>query len=100
MKPRRGRRHRWTAGGGVEVALNSAWSVKAEYLYVDLGNVAETTHNLTDEGAPVPRQPFFHDVSLRSNIVRAGLNYKFGTPYERTVLLTASRVASRFAVIR
>ncbi len=44
----------WTAGAGVEVALNRAWSVKAEYLYVDLGNATQTTHNLIDEGIPSP----------------------------------------------
>jgi outer membrane immunogenic protein len=27
----------WTAGGGLEYALSRNWSVKAEYLYVDLG---------------------------------------------------------------
>lgn len=27
----------WTVGGGVEYALNRNWSVKGEYLYVDLG---------------------------------------------------------------
>jgi Outer membrane protein beta-barrel domain len=28
----------WTAGGGVEFAISPNWSVKAEYLYVDLQN--------------------------------------------------------------
>jgi outer membrane immunogenic protein len=70
----------WTVGGGVEYALSQAWSVKVEYLYVDLGSEQITTHNLFDNGHPVPDQPFSHSASLRSNIVRAGLNYKFGTP--------------------
>jgi outer membrane immunogenic protein len=71
----------WTVGGGVEYALSQAWSVKAEYLYVDLGDEQITTHNLLNAGViPIPGQPFFHSVSLKSNIVRAGLNYKFGTP--------------------
>ena len=30
----------WTAGAGVEYALNRAWSLKAEYLYYDLGTVS------------------------------------------------------------
>jgi outer membrane immunogenic protein len=28
----------WTAGGGMEVGLTPNWSVKAEYLYIDLGS--------------------------------------------------------------
>lgn len=71
----------WTAGGGVEYALRNGWSVKAEYLHVDFGSVSATTRNLLDSGTiAVPRQPFSHSVDLRSNIVRAGLNYNFGGP--------------------
>ena len=52
----------WTLGGGVEAALSGPWTAKIEYLYVDLGNgptVAGFGSN-------------FH-----TNIVRAGLNYRF-----------------------
>ena len=28
----------WTAGGGVEATINRNWSIKLEYLYVDLQN--------------------------------------------------------------
>ena len=31
-------------------------------------------------GAPFPSSVFSHSVDLRSNIVRGGLNYKFGGP--------------------
>src|SRR5690606_9602913 len=37
----------WTVGGGLEYALNSAWSVRAEYGYVAFGN---KTLTLTDSG--------------------------------------------------
>jgi outer membrane immunogenic protein len=30
----------WTAGGGFEYALGRNWSVKVEYLYVNLGSVS------------------------------------------------------------
>jgi opacity protein-like surface antigen len=30
----------WTVGGGVEWTLAQQWSVKAEYLYVDLGDIS------------------------------------------------------------
>ncbi|HEY5216550.1 MAG TPA: outer membrane protein [Pseudolabrys sp.] len=58
----------YTLGAGVEYAMWSNWSVKLEYLYVDLGKfdcgiACSTT---------VP-----DNVSFKANIVRAGLNYRF-----------------------
>jgi outer membrane immunogenic protein len=53
----------WTVGGGAEYAFAPNWTVKAEYLFVDLGKF---TCNLC--GA---------NVKFNENIVRAGLNYKF-----------------------
>jgi len=32
------RRTGWTVGGGVEYALGCGWSIRGEYLYVDLGS--------------------------------------------------------------
>lgn len=57
----------WTLGGGVEYAFLGAWSVKAEYLYVDLGSVS---CDASICGADT-------DVKTKLNIVRAGLNYRF-----------------------
>ena len=40
----------WVVGGGVEVALSSSWSAKAEYQYIDLGSTnltAPTTLSYT-----------------------------------------------------
>jgi len=60
----------WTVGAGVEYAVAPAWSVKAEYLYVDLGNdltypcPACTTKN--------------HRVDVNTHLVRVGFNYRFG----------------------
>ena len=59
----------WTAGVGLEYAFWSNWSVKAEYLYVDLGSF--------DTGFTAP---IIDKVSFKENIVRAGLNYKFSGP--------------------
>jgi outer membrane immunogenic protein len=73
-------RYGWTAGVGGEYALMNGWSVKAEYLYVDLGRVSTTSTNLTDTTTAFPTSVFTHSVDLRSNIVRVGLNYKFGGP--------------------
>jgi outer membrane immunogenic protein len=57
----------WTAGAGVEYALLTNWSVKAEYLYVDLGKF---DCDLSCGAVP-------DDVSFKTNIVRVGLNYRF-----------------------
>ena len=59
----------WTVGAGLEFALVGNWTLKAEYLFVDLGkfncglgcNTTSTTDN----------------VSFDANIVRAGVNYRF-----------------------
>jgi outer membrane immunogenic protein len=65
----------WTAGGGIEVAFTENWTAKAEYLYVGLDTVscpAGTICSLVN-----PAGVSSESVSLRENIVRAGLNYKF-----------------------
>ncbi|WP_044542443.1 outer membrane beta-barrel protein [Bradyrhizobium sp. LTSP885] len=62
----------WTAGGGVEYAFASNWSAKLEYLHNDFGS----QHF---ERTPVGAVSFFaKDVTLTNDIVRAGVNYKFG----------------------
>jgi outer membrane immunogenic protein len=60
----------WTVGAGVETAFAPNWTVKLEYLYVDLGN--GQVFNV------VPGVP--ESVGLTANIVRAGINYRFGGP--------------------
>jgi outer membrane immunogenic protein len=61
----------WTVGAGIEYALLNAWSVKLEYLYVDLG-----TFNTSLVFGPPDVITFHHRYT--DNIVRAGLNYRFG----------------------
>jgi outer membrane immunogenic protein len=53
----------WTAGLGVEVGLNKAWSAKAEYLYMDLG---DRNYGITGTNS-----------GLWSNVLRLGVNYHF-----------------------
>lgn len=78
----------WTVGGGAEYAPIEFpnWSLKAEYLYVDLGRTY-----LSAAGAGIfqvgpvttinpPRPAFFsaaQDPSTRFHMVRIGLNYHF-----------------------
>jgi outer membrane immunogenic protein len=57
----------WTAGGGVEWGVAPNWTVRAEYLYVDLGS---GSYSFPLAG----RTAQFDDAF---NIVRAGVNYKF-----------------------
>jgi outer membrane immunogenic protein len=55
----------WTIGGGAEWAISEALSVKAEYLYVDLGSVTIPT-------------PFPVDAEAeKTHIVRMGVNFHF-----------------------
>ena len=68
----------WTAGVGTEYAFGGGWSLKAEYLYVDLGRSSVTSTNLL--GGAFPTYVFTHSVDLKSNIARVGVNYKFGGP--------------------
>lgn len=58
----------WTAGLGLEYALRANWSVKVEYLYADLGSFDCGTTC----GSPTP-----DNVSFKTNILRAGVNYRF-----------------------
>jgi outer membrane immunogenic protein len=57
----------WTAGAGVEYAFMGPWSAKLEYLYSDLGN---STCGAATCGIDTT-------VSYKTNIVRAGINYRF-----------------------
>lgn len=70
----------WTAGGGLEWLVASNWSIKAEYLYYDLGKVTGTVANTfysTLGGAPSPQSITNYSYNQNGNIVRLGLNYHF-----------------------
>lgn len=54
----------WTIGGGVEYKIDSIWSVKAEYLYVDL---ADTEHSALAGNIKVTDD-------LTEHMVRVGVN--------------------------
>lgn len=56
-------------GAGIERKLTPNWSVKAEYLYLDFGSAAFLSGTGVDTS-----------VRLHDNIVRLGINYKFGGP--------------------
>jgi outer membrane immunogenic protein len=65
----------WTAGAGAEYTLMNGWSIKGEYLHVDLGSSSLTSTNLN-----FGNNVFTHTIDWHSDIVRVGVNYKFGGP--------------------
>jgi outer membrane immunogenic protein len=75
----------WTVGAGVEAALGSNWSVKFEYLYMDLGHVGgssatNTTVTSIQGTTTTTTLAYLFNTKFTDNIVRVGLNYKFGGP--------------------
>ena len=66
-------------GGGVEWKWTANWSVKAEYLYADFGNVSTTTQlvqpNLVLGGAQGTATALT-STHLHDNIARVGINWK------------------------
>lgn len=62
----------WTAGGGIEAALNQRWSAKIEAIYYDLGSV---TVGYTTPGVVPSTASFSSD--YRGALVRAGINFRF-----------------------
>ena len=75
----------WTVGGGLEWAFADRWSVKAEYMFIDLGdNKTLTTCGLanTPTGSTVSGGQFCFNSEFRGiQTVKIGLNYLFGPVY-------------------
>ena len=69
----------WTAGAGVEYMFGRNWSGKLEWEYVDFGSFQWTNAN---------RTPTFNCAGIdcstdaRFSVIRAGVNYHFGSVYE------------------
>ena len=64
----------WTLGGGIEAMICPNWSIKAEYLHVDLGK-----HAVFNDAIPAFPTPviFAQNVRFTTDIFRVGVNYKF-----------------------
>jgi outer membrane immunogenic protein len=62
----------WTIGAGVEAALWSNWTAKLEYLYIDFGTINNTLIGIA------PITPIVTSSRVNDQIVRVGLNYRFG----------------------
>ena len=64
----------WTAGAGFEVALWRNWSARLEYLHVQISDLAASTTIPSALGLGVASEA----AGYRDNILRVGLNYRFG----------------------
>src|SRR5262245_8649623 len=64
----------WTAGAGVDIALSSNWSARLEYLHIRANDL--------NSAAPIPgflgAGQVTESAAFRDNIIRVGLNYRFG----------------------
>jgi len=65
----------WTVGAGVESALSFSphWTVRIEYLYVDLGKKQNNHYEPSPPGWP----QISYESKVTANIARVGFNYKF-----------------------
>jgi outer membrane immunogenic protein len=70
------RRAGWTVGGGLEWAVTDRWTVKGEYLFVNLGSVA-TWSPATGPGFAGYSSGPGTSSDLTAHIARGGVNYKF-----------------------
>jgi outer membrane immunogenic protein len=67
----------WVVGAGMESSLGGNWTAKIEYLYMDLGSMTTALSG----NIPVAGFGTFtttNTSNIHDNIVRAGLNYRFG----------------------
>jgi len=72
----------WTLGAGLEWMFAPHWTVKAEYLYYDLGEVTANSTIVGLNALGVPGALFMSSsvqatTRFNGNITRAGVNYKF-----------------------
>ncbi|MHC2433471.1 outer membrane protein [Bradyrhizobium sp. USDA 4451] len=66
----------WTAGGGAEYAFTNNWTLRGEYLYVDLGTSGTTA---TFQGTDPVQSQIRYNASRENkfSVARAALSYKF-----------------------
>jgi len=84
-------RYGWTVGAGAEWMFMANWSAKIEYFYYDLGSVTfpngalvVSSGGFTAAAGPVVIASA-SSTRFNGNIIRVGLNYKFGNYYAPVV---------------
>jgi outer membrane immunogenic protein len=78
----------WTVGGGIESIVAGNWSVRLEYLYIDLGRDRGTDPSSVTSVVVTPLSFLTGGNTLVSgfnshvtdNVVRIGFNYHWGGP--------------------
>ncbi len=71
----------WAAGGGIEYAFAPQWSLRGEYLHVDLGSSSITAHLVGTAPAGItPGVGYTTSINTSEDIIRVGVNYHFGAP--------------------
>ena len=79
----------WVIGGGLERALDRNWTLRAEYLYMDLGTIARAG-SIETSASPAAGPECLTDVvetkktartDFTDQIFRIGLSYRFAEPY-------------------
>jgi outer membrane immunogenic protein len=79
----------WVIGGGLEWAFDRKWTLRAEYLYMDLGTIARAG-STTTSASPAPGPECLTEVvetkhtaqtDFTDQIFRIGLSYRFAEPY-------------------
>jgi outer membrane immunogenic protein len=68
----------WALGGGLEYALTNAWSLKAEYLFIDLPESVRVCGAGVDGFAEGSTWCGTHDLPSGIHTAKVGLNYRFG----------------------
>jgi outer membrane immunogenic protein len=80
----------WVAGAGIEGALWGNWTLKIEYLHMDLGSIAASATGLTagafaanigDFRTTLTQSTVFNSAfhtRFTDDLIRIGLNYRFG----------------------
>jgi outer membrane immunogenic protein len=66
----------WTLGAGAEAALTRNWSIKVEYLYVNLGSVS-ALGNINHPGSLGYSNALGVATELTAHIARLGANFRF-----------------------
>lgn len=66
----------WALGAGLEWAFAPRWSLKAEYIHIDLGD-----SNIYLAGGAIPTS-----VDVTADVVRVGVNYNLGPDFWRNAL--------------
>ncbi len=71
----------WTVGGGMEWMFMPNWSLKWEYLYMDLGKLNYADRCISACGVIAPLLPAYAtSVQFREQVARVGINYHFNPP--------------------